>query len=165
MILLYVLFLFLGGEVCLFLGANRLSRLSLPLSYGKLALLFQFIVLVASVWYLGWIFGILVGLANFFYIFHETITWPVSLLGYVVQSDEAIQKTTKIFWFLFSKVFLPGSFLFMITSFFLVEYRCLDRLMHGNVLLITVGILAVGCVLRLLVRKALRHRTPLLGRL
>jgi len=140
---------------------GSLNNYLVPFYQGRLfntvASVGHFSILVMSIWYLGWLWGIVFFLLYFFSIIHSTVGWLIiyPLLPKFFSSNRFMKV---LFGAFFSFVFLlvPCSVILMVVSFFVSKYKCLITLLEDGSygVLIYVGIaMVVGCVIRIFAKK------------
>ena len=106
------------------------------------------LLLVSSIYYLGWLWGSVLFLAHIFGIVHGTVSWILDIPVFLVQNDR------QLFRFLRLKInLLPFALLanivFTVSSFFIADFESLLSFFCGNpeiliVIAIAVTILSVA---------------------
>ena len=113
------------------------------------------LILITSIWYFGWIGGIIVFVLCLFSIFELFVGWILSIPGWIfINSKEKWESYINIKATLIG--YLPIILaLFMISSFFIVDFQCiLNELHFSNTTWIAIAVaLLICCIARSVVQK------------
>lgn len=148
MLILFVIIYILSAQL-IYNCNNNLNTGVFP--YSKLSLdiiciFYHIILLVMSIYYMGWLWGIILFLCHFFAVIHMTIGWtlniPVLILNHrnnVLDSLHLIKLN-----YIFISPMLIISLIFTVVSFFVADFKSMfDYLSNNTNILIPVGIVAV----------------------
>ena len=152
---LILVLLFCGINNYLAFFANN-GKLPAPMGFNVFAVFAHLAILVMSIWYLGWLFGIIFFVLYILNILDAGISWIIRymLLNKYFSKQEAPQLSTSIYSFF--SFFVFGIIIFTIISFFASEFMSFKYLIEHNdyEFLIYFGIVfVVGFVLRTILIK------------
>lgn len=110
------------------------------------------LLLISSIFYLGWVWGIVLFLCHFFGILHGTVSWVLDIPVLLTTSYQQIDTLVKLKINLLIPVIL-ANLIFTITSFFVSDFKSFITFLNGNTsaIIVSVIIVSVLSVLRLIV--------------
>ena len=116
------------------------------------------ILLAMSVYYLGWLWGIVLFLCHLFGIIHMTISWVLDTPVFFIKNEGAMFKYMK-FKISLLPVILVTILIFSIISFFATNFKSLLFMLQNNTTYIIVAVLTtiVLSVLRLIVANKMNN--------
>ncbi|MBR5286170.1 MAG: hypothetical protein IKU30_04665 [Clostridia bacterium] len=116
------------------------------------------ILLTMSVYYLGWLWGIVLFLCHLFGIIHMTISWVLDMPVFFIKTEGAMFKYMKL-KISFLPVILVTILVFTIVSFFATNFKSLLFLLQNNTTYIIVAVLItiILSVVRLIVANKMNN--------
>lgn len=130
-----------------------------PFGTAIFSIIFQGLLIVLSIWYCGWLFGILVFLFHLLGLFRLTITWVFDIPNVLAKTDAQLLKSMKLQFALLTPMLLITA-IFTIMSFFLSEFGALKEIVRQDITYIIVIAIAMTilAILRVIFIKALEKR-------
>ncbi len=112
------------------------------------------ILLITCIRYLGWLFGILLFIGEFFSLIHASIGWILEIPFLFIKKAEIVIKLVK-FRIAILPVALIATLTFCILSFFMSTYASLYKYLWDNVTIVFVSevVLIIGSIIRIFVAK------------
>jgi hypothetical protein len=131
-----------------------------PFLFGTdlLCIVTRLILLVMSIWYLGWIAGIIISVLDFFGIISACFTWFLNLPFLTYKSVEEMHKKMK-FKLSMLPIILIVCLAFTIVSFFTTRFASLYDFCAENIFILFVlaGVAIVSNILRIVVMKSFQQ--------
>lgn len=153
-IIFLILYIVSSSMVYSIASDQRLGFNPYPFGTTILCMLLHIPILVSSIFYLGWIWGIAFFLLHLFGLEHATVGWLFSIPALVASNEEQLLR----FLNLKLKLLCPTLFvnvLFTVASFFVVDFQALLNIFDNNstftVMLIVIVIIL--SVLRIVITK------------
>lgn len=134
-----------------------------PYPFGAtiLCILFHPLVLISSIFYLGWVWGTICFLLHLLGITYSTVGWIFNLPTLLVKNDEQLLRFLKVKLTLLFPSLIIG-IIFTVISFFFSDYKALlDIFMENSTFTITlIAIVIILSVLRIFVSKLSSNVDP-----
>lgn len=127
-----------------------------PYPFGTtiLCMLLHIPILVSSIFYLGWIWGIICFLLHIFGLVHATVGWLFNIPVLVASKDDQLLRFLKFKLNILAPLLLINA-IFTVISFFVADFESLLKLFNSNSTFVVmfVIIVAVSSVLRIVFTK------------
>ncbi len=165
MLVLFVIIYILSAQ--LIYNANNNQNLGIcpyPLGLNIICVFYHLILLVISIYYMGWVCGIILFLCHFFAIIHMTIGWtlniPVLILLHKNRTINSPYLTAKMFrliemnYILLSPMLIL-TFIFTFVSFFVADFKSMFVFLQNNTSVLTYAgiVVVVLSIARIIVTK------------
>lgn len=157
MIIAYLIIVLVVSELGYQLASQQqMGIVPYPFGVTMFCMINHIIVLVTGIWYFGWVGGIILFALHFLSIIHSCFGWILSAIDLLlVNTPEQMMRSVRREVSLLS-IISPAFLIFMIVSFFVVDFKCgfdllKDFTTTSWVILIASG--PVGTILRLLFAK------------
>lgn len=125
-----------------------------PYPFGTtiICLLVHLVLLILSIYYLGWLWGIVLFLCHLFGIVHATVSWVLGIPQLVANSMDRIMSIMKARLRLLGPI-LALDIIFAVVSFFVSDFKSLLIYVKSNTvcLIVAAVIVAVLFIARLIV--------------
>lgn len=137
---------------------QQLRKIPYPFGATILCYAIHLILLITSIWYCGWLFGILLFLSEFFTIIHLMIGWILAIPKLFIKHEKQALN-----WAQWEVAFLTPILIiilgFCTTSFFVVPYGSLyaEAITHPYTLIILGTVFAICGLARILISKKLHN--------
>lgn len=132
-----------------------------PYPFGTtiLCLLLHPLLLTLSIWYLGWIWGIVIFLCHLFGLIHATVSWILELPTLLAKTERQVFGFMKLKIGLLTPMLIV-TLVFTILSFFMSHFKSLFYLLGENIAyIITIAVVAVvGGIVRAFVSKSFSNK-------
>ena len=157
MIIAFLIFVLIVSELGYQLASHQqMGIVPYPFGVTIFCMINHVIVLITGIWYLGWIAGIILLALHFFGIIHVCFGWMLSVISLLfINSPEQMMRSVRR-EVAFLNFLTPTFLIFMIVSFFIVDFRCVLDIL-GNftnvswIIIVISGV--VGNFLRMIVAK------------
>ena len=109
-------------------------------------------LLVTSIFYMGWLWGIILFLCHLFGILHGTVSWVLDIPELLTTDEQKFFEILKLKISLLGPVII-ANIIFTIATFFVSDFKSVIDFLDGNTnaIIVTAIIIAVLSVLRLIV--------------
>lgn len=125
-----------------------------PFGTSILCMLLHIPIFVSSIYYLGWIWGIICFLLHLFGLTHATVGWMFNIPVLVASNYDQLLRLLRFNISLLAPVLIIDT-IFTIASFFVADFKALLNLFNGNstFAVIFVVIVAILSIFRIVITK------------
>jgi hypothetical protein len=158
MIIAYLVILIIGSELQYSISVLSSMKL-MPYQFGInfFSIVFYIFALASSIWYCGWIVGIIIFLLCLFGIIHGTLSWILSVPFLNVNVQKEATFLARIWG-----AFPIAAIIFQIVSFFITSFQSITSTSFWSFqsLIIVLIIMIVGFVIRFFYAKHVKKVYP-----
>ena len=127
-----------------------------PYPFGTtiLCIILHPLLLISSIFYLGWIIGIAVFLCHLFGLLHCTVSWILDIPELLTNNFNQLLSIKKFKIGLLTPILL-ANIVFTVASFFVSEFKSVFYLFYGNIpaIIVTSIVVITLSVIRIIVAK------------
>lgn len=157
-ILFLILYITISSLVYSIASDQQLGFNPYPFGTTILCMMFHPLILISSIFYLGWVWGIIFFLLHIFGITHAAVGWVFNFPALLTSNEEQLLRILKL------KLGLLGpclciSIIFTVISFFAVDFKMLLDLFKDDstFTIMFIVIIAILSILRIVISKLLSN--------
>lgn len=154
-ILIYIIIFILSSHLIHMVAVDQQSVYN-PYPFGTtfFCIIQHPLLLIMSIYYLGWLWGIVLFLCHIFGIIHATVSWVLSIPRLITNDHNKLLRIMKRNIAMLIPMFIIV-LVFTIVSFFVADYECLLTYLynHTSVLICTIVIIVVLSITRIILAK------------